>query len=293
MPIVETLPVIDVEPITQSSAPSSAPPVSKFVPYPPRLLLGGASSRGRVRERNEDRYQTQHWNWNDADGTHDVALLVVADGMGGNQAGDEASSLTVRTVMSHLSPVVLAATFGLRPDSGAVGTAIDQALREANRLVHQQASAEGRCKGMGATAAVVVIWDGGAYFSHVGDCRVYLHRGNDLKQLTEDQTLVARMVALGKLTPAEAETHESKNEVAQAVGKRATLEPARGEQLLARGDFLLVACDGLAAHVPQLTIQQVLNWPAVPAQHLATQLVNMADEGGGTDNCTVVVAHFA
>src|SRR5262249_53537887 len=114
-----------------------------------------------------------------------------------------------------------------------------------------------------------------------------------LKQLTEDQTLVGRMVALGKLTPEEAAVHEARSEVLQAVGKRATIEPSRAEQVLARGDYLVAACDGLAAHVETATIRQVRDWPAVPPQHLASQFVTMADEGGGSDNCTVLVAHFA
>ena len=145
---------------------------------------------------------------------------------------------------------------------------------------------------MGATAAVVVIWNGRAYLGHVGDCRVYLHRGGELKQLTKDQTLVAKMVALGQLTREEAAEHESRNEVTQAIGKRPTIEPSRANLKLERGDYLVVACDGLAAHVECSTIQQVLSRPTVPPQHLAAQLVQMADDGGGTDNCTVIVAHY-
>jgi protein phosphatase len=101
------------------------------------------------------------------------------------------------------------------------------------------------------------------------------------------------MVALGQLTPAEAAQHEARNEITQGIGKRPTIEPSRAEQPLARGDFLVLACDGLAAHLDHATIQSVLAQEALPPQHLATQLVTLADAGGGTDNCTVVVAHFA
>src|SRR6202035_2373053 len=132
----------------------------------------------------------------------------------------------------------------------------------------------------GATAAVVVVWNGRAYVGHVGDCRVYLHHGSELKQLTEDQTLVARVVAQGQLTAEEAAQHEARNEVTQAIGKRSTIEPSRAEQPLARGDYLLVACDGLAAHVESATLQSVLSRPPVPPHHLASHFVNLADEGG-------------
>ena len=251
--------------------------------------MSGASSKGRVRERNEDRFQTWQWGWNDAQASHDVGLMIVADGMGGYQGGDVASSLTLRTVANQLFPVVLA---GAQTDTAAVEKAIEQAIAEANRVVFQQAGTDARYKGMGATAAVVVIRDGQAAFGHVGDCRVYLHRAGQLKQLTEDHTMVARMVALGKLSPEEAARHESRNEVTQGIGKRQTIQPSRGNLTLARGDYLVVACDGLDAHVDKSTIQQVLSKPPVPNQHLAAQLVHMANEGGGTDNCTVVVAYF-
>ena len=285
-PPTPALPVVNVEPITQPIV----SPASRFVPFPPRLVLGGASSLGRVRERNEDRFQTRQWNWNDAEGTHEVALIVVADGMGGYQGGDEASTLTVRTVVNQLSPVLIAAA--PRPTSAAMTGAIDRAFRESNRVVAEQAKNDARFKEMGATAAIVVIWDGCAYFGHVGDCRVYLYRGSKLNQLTEDQTLVTRMVALGQLTAEEAAQHEARNEVTQAIGKRPILEPSRGDRALARGDYVVVACDGLVAHVDTATLQQVMSRPPVPPQHLASHLVSMADEGGGTDNCTVVVAHF-
>jgi protein phosphatase len=189
--------------------------------------------------------------------------------------------------------VVAAAMAGREPDGAALAADVERAFREANRVVLEQADKEARCKGMGATAAVVLVWSGHAYLGHVGDCRVYLHRGTELKQLTEDQTLVGRMVALGQLTPEEAVNHESRNEVLQAIGKRPTVEPSRGEQALERGDRLLVACDGLAAHVEVEQIRQVLCAPSVSAQHLAEHLVRMADEMGGSDNCTVVVAQLS
>jgi serine/threonine protein phosphatase PrpC len=249
------------------------PPVSRFVPYPPRLVFGSASSRGRVKDRNEDRFQTRHWTWNDADAMHEVALVVVVDGSGDNQTGQAASTIAARTMTAQLDALIAKALGGSLPDAAAVKASIDQAIREANRVVFQQATTVERCKGMSATAAIVVVWDGRAHVGHVGDCRVYLHRGNELKPLNS--------------APASqpADTH--------AIGKQANLEPAHSEQALSRGDYLLVACGGLTAHLDVPTIQQVLNWPAVPVHHLATQLVAMADERGGKDNCTVVIGHFA
>ncbi len=293
VPVEAAYPTVELVPLAQPVGPRLAQPVYQFVPYAPRLVVGSASSPGTVRARNEDRFQTLQWSWNDSDSSHDVALLVVADGMGGNQAGDEASALTVRTVVNRISALVEAAIGGRTTDGAAVASALNGAIRDANRAVHQQAQTHERCKGMGATAVVMIAWDGHAYFGHVGDCRVYLHHDGELKQLTEDQTLVARMVALGKLTLEEAANHGARNEVLQAVGKRQTVEPSKGEQALARGDYLLLACDGLAAHVETPTLQELLDRPGVPPQHLASQLVALADQRGGSDNCTVIVALFA
>ncbi len=266
--------------------------VAEAFTYPPRLLVSGASSRGRMRARNEDRFQIQQWRWNDATELHEVAVFVVADGIGGYQAGDEASQLTVSTVAHQLSFLVAAATGGRVPTPAGMTAAVDLALREAHQVVSKKAKTEMRCKDMGATAAVVMVLDGHAYFSHVGDCRVYLHRAGKLKQLTEDHTLVARMVALGQLTAREAAQHQARNEVTRAIGKRTLVEPSRGNLPLSRGDYMLVACDGLEAHVTPQTIEEVLNTAALPAQHLAAHLVHLADERGGSDNCTVVAAHF-
>jgi protein phosphatase len=276
-------------PVLQANVPTTQSPAQG----PPHVRLGGASSVGLVRKRNEDRFLAQHWSWNDGSGAHEVALLIVADGMGGYEGGDEASTLTVRTVAAQLTPLVITGMSASKTEVAAIGAALDQALREANTAVRRRSDVDQRFKGMGATVAVVVIWDGHACIGHVGDCRVYLHRGSELKQLTEDQTLVARMVTLGQLTAEEAAQHENRNEVAQAIGKRSTVEPSRAEVKVECGDCFLLACDGLAAHVDQTMLQKVVNESSWDAFSLASHLVGLADAGGGTDNCTVVVGQYS
>ena len=165
---------------------------------------------------------------------------------------------------------------------------IDYALLEANRAVHRKGQADPACKGMGATAEVVLIWGGRALIGHVGDCRVYHQRGGRLTQRTQDQTLVARMVELGTLTPKEARSHPSRNEVSQAVGKHTDLSPARYEIALAAGDWLIAASDGLHAHLEDADLQAEFARPASSAAERARRLAAAADERGGSDNCTVL-----
>jgi protein phosphatase len=246
-----------------------------------------------VRGRNEDSFLVQHLAWSNRDERHELALVVVADGLGACQAGDRASGVVIRTAGETLSALLCGALTGQFQDldDPLLADPLAHALRQANKAVYHKAQVEPSCKGMGATAAVVLVWDSEVRIAHAGDCRVYHHHAGKLAQVTSDQTLVARMVELGTLTPEEAKTHPARNEVTHAVGKHPTLEPARHRLRLDPGDWLLVCCDGLYAHVDDPTLQALLGQPAPSAAHLAQQLVDLADQGGGTDNCTVVTVH--
>ncbi len=257
-----------------------------------RVTVGGATSRGCVRERNEDRFLVQQMAWNDGEAGHELALLVVADGMGGHQGGEKASSLAVRTMAATLGPVMAGILQGPSRESGAAVLVryLERAFQEAHTAVCRRSESDAACKGMGATAAAVLLWNDQAFAGHVGDCRVYHLSGGRLQQVTRDHSLVARMVELGQLTPAEAATHPSRNEVTQALGKRGKLEPSQHTLKLAPGDRLLLACDGLAAHVDEAKLgETAAGWTGTAAD-LARRLVEMANEGGGSDNCTVLVA---
>jgi protein phosphatase len=273
--------------VTQAMpAPAPAPPAA----VPCRLAVGAATSRGVVRDRNEDSFLVQQWTWSNLDRRHDVALVAIADGMGGHQAGDRASGMVIRTLGRVLAPLVSAAVAGQPADTApaAMVQALENALQEANRAVLQAAREEPACKGMGATAVVVLVWDGLAVISLAGDCRVYHQRAGCLTQVTRDQTLVARMVELGQLSPQEAANHPRRNEVIQAVGQHGRLAPARYELKLTPGDWLLAVCDGLYAHVEDRTLQAALAQAAPAPAILAGQLVTLANQGGGSDNCTVI-----
>jgi protein phosphatase len=260
---------------------------------PCRLDIGAASSRGRVRERNEDSLFVQQLSWISSDQRHEIALIVVADGLGGYEGGDRASCLVIRTMGTVLAPLLNGALNGKFKDAAVpdLVQTIEYAIQEANRTVYRAAKKNPAHKDMGATVAAVLVWDGQALIGHVGDCRVYHQRSGQLTQVTRDQTLTARMVELGHLTPEEALTHEARTQVTQAVGKRANIEPARYDLKLARGDWLLVACDGLHTHVDDRTIQDAVTKAAFAAAPLADQLVDLANWRGGSDNCTVVVAY--
>jgi protein phosphatase len=255
-----------------------------------RLDIGGATSAGRVRDRNEDSFLVKHQVWSNLDDCQELALVVVADGMGGHEAGEQASGLAIRTIGNALTPLLSGALSGQFGDAGSTTLAetLDYALQEANRAVYRKGHGDPACQGMGATAAAVLIWNRRALIGHVGDCRVYHQTAGRLVQVTKDQTLVARMIELGKLSPEEALTHPARHEVTQALGKSFTLQPASYEVKLGRGDWLVAACDGLQAHVEDQTVQKEITHAGPSALSLACRLVELANGRGGTDNCTVI-----
>jgi protein phosphatase len=274
------------EPPALKAGPPPAPPA----PAATRFDVGGATSAGRVRKQNEDSFLAQLLAWSGQRRRGEAVLVVVADGLGGHEAGEEASNMAVRIIGGALLPLLTSEALGygegLTPK--AVTDAVESALQDANREIHNKAKQEARRKGMGATAAVVVVRDGEARVGHVGDARVYHQRGDRLTQLTKDQTLAARMVELGQLSPKEALVHPARNDVYQAIGHRPDIKPAHYELRLAPGDWLIVASDGLHAHVGAEELQLLVAKAEPAAAKLAAALVDLTNDKGGTDNCTVV-----
>lgn len=254
-----------------------------------RLDIGGATSTGMVRKRNEDSFLLQHLAWSNLDSRREMALIVVADGMGGHEAGDKASQLAIQQIGSGLASLLSNALTGQANLSvTALATAIEQAIKGANQVIYRRAQSEQGCRGMGTTGAVVVIWEGQAVIGHVGDCRAYGVRAGKVNQLTKDQTLVEKMVRLGQLRPDEAANHPARNEVAQAIGRQPDVEPAICQIKLLPADWLLVACDGLHAHVDTALLEKTIRDAVPSGTGLAHELVDLANTRGGSDNCTVV-----
>jgi protein phosphatase len=255
-----------------------------------RLDVAGYTHTGRVRARNEDSFLVQSLSWSNLDQRHDLSLIVVADGVGGYEAGDQASGLLIRIVGNSLAPLMNGFLTGMHKyvTSAQMVESINTALQSANRVIFQRAQTSPNCRGMASTAAVVLVWDGNVIIGHVGDTRVYHYRSHQLTQVTRDQTLLARMIELGQISPRDAANHPARNEVAQAVGKHPELAPASYQLRLAPGDTLLVACDGLHAHVDYRKLDAALRQAPPAAWMVAHQLVEMANVNGGSDNITVV-----
>ena len=261
-----------------------------FVPTPEpiRLHVSRATSPGRVRDRNEDGLLVSQLAWAAGGADHEITLMAVLDGMGGHAAGDRAAAIAAHGLASALLPRLAGLVAGVEPlpDEAGFLEMLDLALWEANRAVHRAASEDSALAGLGATGVAALVCDGTAAICHVGDCRAYLFRAGELQTLTQDQTLARRMVELGTLTERQARTHPSASQVTQALGRQYDIEPSRQTLALAPDDLLVLACDGLHAHLDEAAVAAVLaKRPGEPA----SALVEAANAAGGSDNCTVVV----
>ncbi len=205
-------------------------------------------------------------------------LLVVADGMGGHRGGATASRLAGETVKAQYL--------------GSEGTDIEAALREslarANSRVYHEAQANPDLKGMGTTTSALVVREGNAWFGHVGDSRIYLVRGDEIRQLTEDHSLVATMVREGLLTKSEAENHPRRNVLQRSIGVSEQVEiDVRGPLPIEEGDVFILCSDGLHGVVKEDEMRDITRKPLRDA---ADEFIKMAIERGAPDNVTVIVA---
>jgi serine/threonine protein phosphatase PrpC len=232
-----------------------------------RVLVGAATDVGQVRERNEDGFLTQE------------PLFAVADGMGGHRGGAVASEVALE-MLSHMEGDSMAG-------SGAADGLVDM-VAQANDAVLERASGEPRLAGMGTTLTAVVVQPGRIHLAHVGDSRAYLLRDGSLRQLTEDHSLVQRMVNEGKLSPEEAEIHPHRSVLTRALGVEPGLEVDRETLEVRAGDRLLLCSDGLTTMVPEEGIQSIVAENEDP-QRAAEALVAAANAAGGLDNITALV----
>ncbi|MBK6433155.1 Stp1/IreP family PP2C-type Ser/Thr phosphatase [Candidatus Amarolinea dominans] len=204
-------------------------------------------------------------------------LFIVADGMGGHNAGEVASQMA----LSELQRVYFS---DASPDPQA---ALAQSLQAANQAIYQLSRADARQMGMGTTVAMAVVRNQEIFISNVGDSRVYLIRSGQISQVTRDHSWVEEQVRAGVLTPEQAHSHPQRNIITRALGTGPTVEPEFYTGAMQLGDILVLCSDGLTGHVADAEILLLAgeNPPRVAAQ----RLIELANERGGSDNITALV----
>jgi protein phosphatase len=230
---------------------------------------------GRVRAGNEDAWA--------ADVTQ--GLYIVADGMGGHNAGEIAAQIVVETLPKLVQRRLVDAT---APTSAILARRLKSAVSKLSNNVFEQANSQPDLYGMGATVVMAMIRDGEAIIVHMGDSRAYLLREGKLRPLTKDHSVIQLLLDAGQITPEEAATHPDRNRITASVGMSGDPSPESKRVPLHVGDKLLLCTDGLANMIDEVQITPIMD-RAESAEVICKDLIDAANAAGGDDNITVVV----
>lgn len=244
----------------------------------------GLSDVGRVREHNEDTIGV------DAD----IGLMVLADGMGGYNAGEVASGIAVKTIMSLVKEAVAqqADMTTTDPNTGLSRPSIvlRDAIIRANKIIFQTAKTQPQCEGMGTTIVACLFADNKVSVAHVGDSRVYRLRGNHFEQLTLDHSLLQELVDRGFYSQAEAARATNKNYVTRALGVEPTVDVEIHEHAAQKGDVYVLCSDGLSDMVEDDDIHLTISTFSANLETVAKQLIQLSNDNGGRDNVSLILA---
>ena len=261
------------------------------------VTVFGRTDVGRTREHNEDAFVVADLSTNNATlrpevRTHTAgghgSLFMVADGMGGAAAGEIASEMAVKIVLDELQRNWL--TTPSTTEEQFV-RALKNATKSANEQIHTFAGSHPEFRGMGTTATIAGLLGDTLYLAQVGDSRAYLVRDGVVRQITKDQSLMQKLIEAGELTEEEAEQSERRNIILQALGPEQTIKIDLTHQQLRRGDTLVLCSDGLSGQVSKDDIGRIVS--SEPDLTVACKLlIDRANENGGPDNITVILARF-
>jgi protein phosphatase len=224
-----------------------------------------ASDLGLQRQGNEDNYFVR------------APLFVVADGMGGAQAGEVASEMAVQSFDAGI------------PDGGSPAEGLVRIIEEANRRIYEHSRSEIKAAGMGTTVTAAHVGEDSVTVAHVGDSRCYLVRDGDVKRLTKDHSLVGELVERGKLTWEAAEKHPQRSVITRALGPEPNVQVDVEEWPAQAGDLFMVCSDGLTSMVGEEKLTPLLLKGERPLDAMGRELIAAANEAGGRDNITVIL----
>jgi len=273
--------------------------------------IHATSHVGRVRRGNEDNYlllnisKSKAWTGSQENGEFVIEsqqfdvdpngiVLAVSDGMGGALAGEVASKMAVESVSEKL----LHSTDDdetLTPEEfdNQLISSLYNATLHANYLIHQQGRSDPQFQGMGATFTAIGVTPKAIDIIQVGDSRAYLVRAGKIYQVTKDQSLVQQLIDAQQISPEEAETHTLKNVILQALGAQNEIYPVSARIKPHQNDVFLLCSDGLSNKVDAASMQKIVLENLEKLEMACAQLVKEANERGGEDNITVVLAKFS
>ena len=230
---------------------------------------------GKARDLNEDSYYIT------TDQFQKLQLFILADGMGGCNAGDLASSLALMSAKSYIEN-----NFENTPrDKENICKLVKSSMEYANMVVHEKSLENKNLDGMGTTLEVCLIYNNRVYIGHIGDSRVYRIRNDFIRKLTQDHSYVQKLVQEGTITKEEAEHHAKKNILMKALGCNAYVEPDVMVKGFQKGDILIICSDGLTNMV---NIDDIYNIVKDNFELATKELIDLANQNGGMDNITII-----
>jgi PPM family protein phosphatase len=241
------------------------------------IIIGNATDVGKVREQNED--YMAHFD------TPFGYCILICDGMGGHIGGQIASQNAISAIQFYLQDS--------NNEHGDTKSALLNAIEFANFQLREMATENPSLQGMGTTCVLTLIKKGKMHTAHAGDSRAYLLRNRKLKQLTKDHSSVQKLIDVGILTEEEADLSDKKNEIDKAIGVFEKVEPTISKTpiSLKSNDKIIICSDGLTTHVGKDKIMEILSSKKT-VQDISQQLIDTANNGGGSDNITVQVILF-
>jgi PPM family protein phosphatase len=247
-----------------------------------RVKSVALTDTGRVREHNEDTIGVEP----------EIGLFVLADGMGGYNAGEVASGIAVKTIVNLVREAYQGQHLeGVDRATGYMRTSIilRDAILRANKIIHQTSKTQPQCEGMGTTVVAALFFDNKIITAHVGDSRLYRLRGDRFERLTMDHSLLQELVDRGFYSQEEAARSTNKNYVTRALGVESAVEIEIHEHPAEKGDHYLLCSDGLSDMVEDEDIHLTINTFNDNLDTAVKQLVQLSNEHGGRDNISVIV----
>lgn len=233
-----------------------------------KVMSSGESITGKKRENNEDSFLL----------LNQYNLFLVADGMGGHQAGEVASSIVRKTIEENYEKIK-----DLEPYKR-----LEEIVKLSNDRVVERAQQKNYLKGMGSTLTILLLEDEKYYVAHVGDSRAYIFRDNKLEQITEDHSLIQAQIKAGYLTEEQGKQSRLKHILMKSIGGKVDISPDIKEDKIQIGDIFLLSTDGFHGELEEEEIKNLLLLPD-DLNNKVRNMVDFANEKDGSDNITVLL----
>ncbi len=243
------------------------------------------SDTGKVREHNEDAIAAEA----------EIGLFVLADGMGGYNAGEVASGIAVKTIVNLVRDALAREDLATSdPETGLTRPSIilRDAIHRANNIIYHTSRTQPQCEGMGTTVVACLFHDNRISIAHVGDSRLYRLRDNRFEQLTLDHSLLQELVDRGFYSQQEAQRASNKNYVTRALGVEETVQVEINEETAHPRDHYVLCSDGLSDMLEDDDIHLTINTFSDNLDMVAKQLIQLSNDNGGRDNISVIMARI-